>query len=332
MNLTSVVFSLALTLCYFNCLSQNPYTRFNIYQDLAFKKYQDRDFESARSTLRKMNELIIPLRDDEIKAEAYREINKLYGAINQQEENWDSAAYYFTQAIKYDKKDVNNYMQRADSYLKLFEYEKAIEDIKIILEREPANARYHYQLSYAYQGLGLLEKSMQYLNSCVDLGFSQAVAVEWVRALNYIGLQQNEKALSVVEDALIKNLGFSDNFTFLKGELLFLKGNKEALKIFEKMSSNDELKAFRLLASVYINEECCPEELSKLMTPEDYQNSYWLLKYYAANKDIDRLNAHFLKMIENDLKTRGKILTDPYLLSIENSKFQELISSIRPKD
>lgn len=166
------------------------------YFELAIKKYQEEDYQYAKTLIeksialdstdlwswlfsatinRKSGEYRSALGDydralqiDSTEAEIYNRIADLFTSVN----SLDQSIYFYDKAIHYAKSDTlrfNYLMNRASAKGILRDYEGAIKDMEAGMEIDPNNILILNNLPMFYQEVGQKEKAIQILKRSIEL-------------------------------------------------------------------------------------------------------------------------------------------------------------------
>ena len=73
---------------------------------------------------------------------------------------------YATQCLEGPRPDLTAHLYRASAYIETGEYQKAVEDMDVLLALDDQNAQFRYYRGVAYLNLGQMAKARQDFNVC----------------------------------------------------------------------------------------------------------------------------------------------------------------------
>jgi tetratricopeptide (TPR) repeat protein len=113
---------------------------------------------------------------------------------------------YFDEAIRLDPNNAAAYNNRGDSYAKLGQYEKAIEDFDEAIRLDPNYANAYHNRGITYAILGQNESAIENYTEVIRIDPNYANAYSF-RGLAYANLGQHSKALQDYDEAIRLNPG-----------------------------------------------------------------------------------------------------------------------------
>jgi tetratricopeptide (TPR) repeat protein len=129
------------------------------------------------------------------------------------ETQYRDAIHYYTTAIDtavIEAWKTQAYRKRADGYIKLSEYDKAIDDLTVVVAQDSSNSTAYYNRGVAYATTGDSQRAIDDLTKAIELEPNETFAY-LSRGLAYLTMEQPEKA---VED-FTKCLTFDDSLTLV---------------------------------------------------------------------------------------------------------------------
>jgi tetratricopeptide (TPR) repeat protein len=105
------------------------------------------------------------------------------------------------------------YEQRAEIYLKEKEYDKALADLKILLDKYPESSGLHYKIYTSHLMMGQYQEALKAMNTVIEFDPSEA-GLYSNRGNLYLELGQREQAITDYQKAA--SLGYEPAIQFLK--------------------------------------------------------------------------------------------------------------------
>jgi tetratricopeptide (TPR) repeat protein len=172
------------------------------------------------------------------------------GDVAMGETRYQDAIQYYTTAIHtavIEAWKAKAYQKRADGYIKLGEYDKAIDDLTVVVAQDSSNSTAYYNRGVAYALTGDSQRAVDDLTKTIELKPDEALAYA-SRGLAYLTMEQPEKA---IED-FTKLLTFDDSLALvyrLCGFAFEDAGNyDQALADFKETEAKSEDAEFAAIA------------------------------------------------------------------------------------
>lgn len=151
------------------------------------------------------------------------------------------------------EKEKSKLLIKAEEYLRMDKYDKAIECCREILEFDPESDRAYYGIGMAYYGTGDSTKAIENLNKAIDLNDSNFDSY-YALAGVYRNENRHEEAIKCLERAIEIKPAFP-NARFALGVINFNSGNvRKAVENFKEVVrlSPSDVEAYVNLGKAYV--------------------------------------------------------------------------------
>ncbi|MES0491417.1 MAG: tetratricopeptide repeat protein [Leptospirales bacterium] len=204
-------------------------------------------------------------------------------------EQYQKAVDAFSEAIRLDPDDEDNYLNRGASYYNLDKHNKAIKDYNKAIELKPDYAEAYNNRGAVYDDLKKYDKAVKDYNKAIELKPDYANAYN-NRGIAYNNLEEYDKAVKDYDKAIELKPDYADAYNNRGNTYKNLKKYDEAIKDYDK--------AIKL--------------------KPDYENAYFNRAYsYSQLKQHDMAIEDYKKALELDSKdtTSSQNLAEAYFVT-----------------